>query len=40
MDDAIFAVPGTPARVNSPTDFTINYGVQSGNYLAIKGARV
>jgi hypothetical protein len=38
--DAIFQPPGTPARVNAPTDFAIRWESQSGSYQAIKGARV
>lgn len=38
VDDAIFTVPGTPSRVNSPTDFTLQYQSRSGDYTAYKGA--
>jgi hypothetical protein len=39
VDDAIFSVPGTPARVNTPTDFALHYESQSGTYSAFKGAK-
>lgn len=38
VDDAIFTVPGTPSRVNSPTDFTLQYQSRTGDYTAYKGA--
>ena len=38
VDDAIFDVPGTPARVNAPTDFSLRWESRSGDYRAIKGA--
>lgn len=37
--DAVFQVPGTPARVNTPTDFEIRWESKSGTYKAIKGAK-
>jgi hypothetical protein len=40
VDDAIFGVPGTPAQVNAPVDFALQYESRSGTYDAIKGARV
>jgi hypothetical protein len=39
VDDAIFQVPGTPARVNTPVDFELRWESRSGTYDAIKGAR-
>jgi hypothetical protein len=39
VDDAIFQVPGTPARVNTPVDFQLRWESRSGTYDAIKGAR-
>lgn len=39
VDDAIFQIPGTPARVNTPTDFVINWESESGSYSAYKGAK-
>lgn len=39
VDDAIFQVPGTPARVNTPTDFEIRWESRSGTYTAFKGAK-
>jgi hypothetical protein len=39
VDDAILQVPGTPARVNTPTDFSISWESRSGKYLAFKGAK-
>ncbi|GAC1522435.1 MAG: hypothetical protein NVS3B1_07810 [Marmoricola sp.] len=40
VKDAIFDIPGTPARVNTPTDFTLNWNAQTGDYVAVKGALV
>lgn len=37
VPDAIFDIPGTPARVNTPTDFTLNWNAQTGDYQAVKG---
>lgn len=37
--DAIFQVPGTPARVNAPTDFALRWDSQSGTYSEYKGAK-
>lgn len=37
--DAIFQMPGTPARVNTPTDFTLRWDSQDGNYVEYKGAK-
>lgn len=39
VDDAIFDVPGTPAKVNSPTDFAMRFESRSGTYTAYKGAK-
>jgi hypothetical protein len=39
VDDAIFQIPGTPARVNTPTDFVINWESESGTFSAFKGAK-
>lgn len=38
VPDAIFTIPGTPAKVNTPTDFTVHYDSQTGDYSAFKGA--
>jgi hypothetical protein len=40
VDDAIFQVPGTPARVNTPTDFEFRFESRSGTFEAIKGEKV
>jgi hypothetical protein len=37
--DAIFQVPGTPARVNTPTDFSITWDSRDGTFLEYKGAK-
>jgi len=37
VDDTIFQIPGTPARVNSPTDFACGWESRSGTYKAVKG---
>lgn len=37
--DAKFQVPGTPARVNSPTDFQIGWESVNGTFSEFKGAR-
>lgn len=37
--DAIFSVPGTPARVNQAIDFELRFESQNGTYLAYKGAK-
>jgi hypothetical protein len=39
VDDAIFQPPGTPARVNTPTDFEIRWESKSGDYTAYKGSK-
>jgi hypothetical protein len=38
--DAIISPPGTPARVNSPTDFSLQWEAQSGTFAEVKGQRV
>jgi hypothetical protein len=38
VSDAIFDTPDTPAKVNSPTDFTFGWQSQSGTYTTFKGA--
>lgn len=38
VDDAIFQPPGTPARVNTPTDFSLRFDSQDGTYREVKGA--
>lgn len=37
VDDATFQPPGTPARVNSPTDFSIRWESKSGTFQEVKG---
>lgn len=39
VSDAIVQVPGTEARVNQPTDFTLSYQSQSGDFTVYKGAK-
>ena len=39
VNDAIFQMPGTPARVNTPTDFTLNWASQDGDFTEYKGAK-
>jgi hypothetical protein len=39
VDDAIFQIPGTPARVNTPTDFALRFSSQNGTYSEFKGLR-
>jgi hypothetical protein len=39
VSDAKFQVPGTPARVNAPTDFVLGWESKSGTYSAFKGER-
>jgi hypothetical protein len=39
VKDAQFDIPGTPARVNTPTDFSLGWSAQSGTYSAFKGSR-
>ena len=38
VSDAIFQPPGTPARVNTPTDFALRFESRSGTYTAYKGS--
>jgi hypothetical protein len=38
VDQAQFQPPGTPARVNTPTDFAIRFGSQNGTFREVKGA--
>lgn len=37
--DAKFQVPGTPARVNTPTDFAISWESVNGTFSSYKGAK-
>lgn len=37
VKDAQFQPPGTPARVNSPTDFSFGFESQSGTFAEVKG---
>jgi hypothetical protein len=37
VDDAKFQSPGTPARVNTPTDFSFNYESLNGTFKEVKG---
>jgi hypothetical protein len=39
VDDAIFQPPGTPARVNTPTDFSFSWESATGDYTVYKGAK-
>lgn len=39
VSDAIIQVPGTPARVNTPTDFAVNFDSQFGTFSEFKGAK-
>jgi hypothetical protein len=39
VNDAIFQMPGTPARVNAPTDFSLSWDSQNGDYTEYKGAK-
>jgi hypothetical protein len=38
VGDAIFDIPGTPARANTPTDFTLTFKAQTGDHSVFKGA--
>lgn len=38
VSDAIFDIPGTPARANTPTDFTLTFKSQSGDHTVFKGS--
>lgn len=37
VEDAIFQVPGTPAKVNSPTDFSVGFESKDGTFSEFKG---
>lgn len=37
--DGLFQPPGTPARANAPTDFTMSFDSQKGTFSEFKGAR-
>jgi hypothetical protein len=37
--DGIFQPPGTPARVNTPTDFSIRFDSRNGTFAEFKGAK-
>jgi hypothetical protein len=37
VEDAKFQPPGTPARVNTPTDFTFNFESTTGTFKEVKG---
>jgi hypothetical protein len=39
VSDAIFQMPGTPARVNAPTDFALRFDSQNGTFSEFKGAK-
>jgi hypothetical protein len=39
VSDGIFQPPGTPARVNTPTDFAIRFDSQNGTFVEYKGAK-
>lgn len=39
VDDAVFQVPGTPARVNTPTDFSMGWESATGDFTVYKGAK-
>lgn len=39
VPDAIFQPPGTPARVNTPTDFELRWESATGDYSVFKGAK-
>jgi hypothetical protein len=36
--DGVFQPPGTPARVNTPTDFGLQFSSQNGTFFEVKGA--
>lgn len=40
VDEAIFQIPGTPARVNTATDFQVRYESKSDTFVEVKGAKV
>jgi hypothetical protein len=39
VSDAIFQMPGTPARVNAPTDFALRWDSKEGTFSEFKGAK-
>jgi hypothetical protein len=39
VSDGIFQIPGTPARVNAPTDFSLRFDSQNGTFSEFKGAK-
>lgn len=39
MTDGQFQPPGTPARVNAPTDFSVSFNSVTGTFSEFKGAR-
>jgi hypothetical protein len=39
VSDAQFQPPGTPARVNQPTDFAITWESKRGSFQEFKGAK-
>jgi hypothetical protein len=39
VPDAIFDIPGTPARVNTPVDFAMSFNSQTGRVSEFKGAK-
>jgi hypothetical protein len=39
VEDGQFQPPGTPARVNSPTDFGFQFNSVNGTFSEFKGAR-
>jgi hypothetical protein len=39
VSDGVFQIPGTPARVNAPTDFSIRFDSQNGTFSEFKGAK-
>lgn len=38
IPDAIFSIPGTPAKVNTPTDFQFDFESQNGDFSVFKGS--
>jgi hypothetical protein len=38
VSDAIFDIPGTPAKANTPTDFSLSWKSQSGDHSVFKGS--
>jgi hypothetical protein len=38
VTDGVFQPPGTPARVNTPTDFGLQFSSQNGTFFEVKGA--